>query len=91
MTRQSDERLKAPRSAIRVSPFQSSHNYQEIAYDRNGKTLRGCFWTHKGMVTVKSSDGRQKSTHIGGCQPHTLAWLMLIELEKARLDNPMFR
>jgi hypothetical protein len=48
-------------------------------------------WATNGMVTVTSSDGRQKSTQIGGSPPSAIARLMLIELEEARLGNPMFK
>jgi hypothetical protein len=61
---------------------------QEIVFD--GKVLRGHFWTHDGMVTANSPDGRQKTTQIGGSPPHILARLMLGEMEEARLGNPMF-
>jgi hypothetical protein len=60
---------------------------QALAFERNGKTLRGHFWTRDGMVTVKSSDGRQKITQIGGSPPRVLARLMLVEMEEG---NSMF-
>jgi hypothetical protein len=42
-------------------------------------------------LTVKSSDGRQKTAHIGGSPPRTMALWMRIELEEERLGNPKFR
>jgi hypothetical protein len=45
---------------------------QVLAFERNGKSLRGHFWTHDGMVTAKLSS-RQKTTHIGGSPPRALA------------------
>jgi hypothetical protein len=44
-----------------------------------------------GMVTVTTPDGRQKSTQIGGSPPNSIARWMLIELEEARLENPLFK
>ena len=71
---------------------------RSIAYDgeiiverASGVTLRGHMSASNGVVTVTSSDGREKSTQIGGSPPRAIARLMLIELEEARLGNPMFK
>jgi hypothetical protein len=53
--------------------------------------LRGHMRAKDGAVTVTSSDGREKSTQIGRSPPRAIARLMLIELEEARLGNPMFK
>jgi len=65
--------------------------YSDIVVERqNGTTLRGKMWTRKGAVTVTSSDGRQKTTWYRDLR-QPIARLMLIELEEARLGNPMFK
>jgi len=63
---------------------------QEIVFENRGKTVRGHFWTHSGLVSVRSSDGRKKTTQIGGSPPRAIARLMLYELDEARHGNPMF-
>jgi hypothetical protein len=69
----------------------TSDYYDEIIFERpNGTILRGTMWTRNGLVTVRSSDGRQKSTQIGGSPPRAIARLMLVGMEEARLGNPMF-
>jgi hypothetical protein len=56
-----NDRLRALKNSIDASPITPLHNYQKIAFKRNGKTFRGHFWKRNGMViTVKSSGGRQK-------------------------------
>jgi hypothetical protein len=77
------------KNAIDASPITPLHNYQRITFKRNGKILRGHFWTRNRIVTVKSSGGGQKSSHIGGSPPRVLARLILVEMEEARLGNPM--
>jgi hypothetical protein len=57
---------------------------------RQGRPLRGRMSVHDRVVSVTTPDGRRKSALIGGTLPHTLAWLMLVEMEEARLGNPMF-
>jgi hypothetical protein len=57
------------------------HNYEAV-FELDGVTLRGHFWTHSRLVTVKSPDGRQKTTQIGGSPPRAIAPLMLYELEE---------
>jgi hypothetical protein len=57
---------------------------------RQGSPLRGRMAVHDRMVSVTTPDGRRKSALIGGTLPHTLAWLMLVEMEEARLGNPMY-
>jgi hypothetical protein len=64
-------------------------NMQALAFEINGKTLHGHFWTHDWMVMTKLSS-RQATTHIGGSPPRALARLILVEMEEARLGNPMF-
>jgi hypothetical protein len=46
---------------------------------------------HDGAVSVTTPDGRWKATQIGGSPPHSLARIMLMEMEEARLGNPMFK
>jgi hypothetical protein len=87
---QPNDRLHALKNAIDASPITPLHDYRKITFKRNGKILRGHFWNRNGIVTVKSSDGGQKSTHIGGSPPRALARLMLVEIEEARLGKPMF-
>jgi hypothetical protein len=67
-----------------------SDHHNEIVVERGGVTLRGHMSTKNGMVTVRSSDGREKSTWIGS-SADAIARLMLVELEEARLGNPKFR
>jgi hypothetical protein len=81
-----NDRLQALKKAIDASPITPRHDYQKITF----KTLRGHFRTHDGMVTVRSSDGRQKATHVGRSPPRMIARLMLIEMEEERLGNPKF-
>lgn len=51
--------------------------------------LRGHMRAKDGVVNVTSPDGGEKSTQIGGSPPRAIARLMLIELDEARLGNPM--
>jgi hypothetical protein len=68
------------------------HYDREIATtSRLGRPLRGRMAVHDGMVSVTTPDGRRKVTHIGGSLPHTLAWIMLVEMEEERLGNPIFK
>jgi hypothetical protein len=46
---------------------------------------------HDGAVRVTTPDGRWNATQVGGSPPQALAKLMLIEMEEARLGNPMFK
>jgi hypothetical protein len=50
----------------------------------DGIVVRGHWWTHDGMVTVRSSYGKEKTTQIGGSTPRGLARLMLSEMEEER-------
>ena len=60
-------------------------NYAEIVIERKGQpTLKGEMWVMDGLLTVTSSDGRQKSTQVGNARPAGLARLMLLELEDER-------
>jgi hypothetical protein len=75
-----------------VSKTRTNAHDGEIIVERGGEvTLRGHMWAQNGVVTVTSPDGLQKSTQIGGSPPRAIARLMLIELEEARLGNPMFK
>jgi hypothetical protein len=58
---------------------------------RQGKPLRERMSVHDGAVRVTTPDGRWNATQVGGSPPQALAKLMLIEMEEARLGNPMFR
>jgi hypothetical protein len=62
---------------------------QELVMERDGKILRGHFWTHNGMVTAKLGS-RQKTTQIGGSPPKAIAKLMMHEMHEAAKGNPMF-
>jgi hypothetical protein len=42
------------------------------------------------QANCRIPDGRQKTTHIGGSPPRTMAMWVLIELEEERLSNPKF-
>ena len=76
----------------RLLSAQRIAHHGEIRIERNGGvTLRGHMRANNGVVTVTSSDGREKSTQIGGSPPRAIARLMLLELEEARLGNPMFK
>jgi hypothetical protein len=67
------------------------NSYDEIVVERaDGTILRGQMSARNGAVTVRSSDGRQKTTWYRDL-PEPIARLMLIELEEARLGNPMFK
>jgi hypothetical protein len=41
-----------------------------------------------GLLTVTSSDGRQKTTQVGNARPAGLVRLMLLELEDERAGDP---
>jgi hypothetical protein len=69
----------------------NAHDGEIIVERASGVILRGHMWAQNGVVTVTSPDGLQKSTQIGGSPPRAIARLMLIELEQARLGNPMFK
>lgn len=59
---------------------------REIIVEREGEpTIRGHYWVWENLVTVRSEDGRQKTTQVGNSPPHTIARLLLRELEGARL------
>jgi hypothetical protein len=70
----------------------SGHYDREITTtSRQGKPLRGRMSVHDGAVRVTTPDGRWNATQVGGSPPQALAKLMLIEMEEARLGNPMFK
>jgi hypothetical protein len=56
---------------------------KEISFysERLGKQISGVYSKSGRMLTVISSDGRQKSVPIGGSKPEILVRLALIELE----------
>ena len=58
-----------------------SHFSQELVMERDGKILRGQFWTHNGMVTAQLGS-RQKTTQIGGSPPKAIAKLMMHEMHE---------
>jgi hypothetical protein len=77
---------------LTVTKARASDHYGEIIIERGGGVnVRGHMRAKDGVVTVTLSDGREKSTQIGGSPPRAIARLMLIELEEARLGNPMFK
>jgi hypothetical protein len=70
----------------------SGHYDREItATSRQGKPLRARMSVHDGAVRVTTPDGRWNATQVGGSPPQALARIMLIEMEEARLGNPMFK
>jgi hypothetical protein len=74
------------------SAQRSIAHHREIIVERASRVnLRGHMRAKDGVVTATSFDGREKSTQIGGSPPRAIARLMLIELEEARLGNPMFK
>jgi hypothetical protein len=62
----------------------SSAEYAEIVIERKGQPLKGEMWVADGLLTVTSSDGRQKTTQVGNARPAGLARLMLLELDDER-------
>ena len=63
----------------------SAVDYAEIVIERKGQpTLKGEMRVADGLLTVTSSDGRQKSTKVGNARPAGLARLMLPELGDER-------
>jgi hypothetical protein len=54
--------------------------------ERLGKKISGVYSISGRMLTVTSSDGRQKSAPLGGSNPETLARLTLIELEATKSE-----
>jgi hypothetical protein len=86
--------VRSARRSIALGPHRAtvSDHRKEIVVERGGGVnLRHHVRAKDGVVTVTSSDGREKSTQIGGSPPRAIARLMLIELEEARLGNPMFK
>jgi hypothetical protein len=47
-------------------------------------------WSNFLRLRVTTPDGRWNATQVGGSPPQARAKLMLIEMEEARLGNPMF-
>jgi hypothetical protein len=63
----------------------SAVDYAEIVIERKGQpTLKGKMRVADGLLTVTSSDGRQKLTQVGNARPAGLARLMLLELGDER-------
>jgi hypothetical protein len=54
--------------------------------ERLGKKISGVYSISGRMLTVTSSDGRQKSAPLGGSDPEILARLTLIELEATKSE-----
>jgi hypothetical protein len=70
----------------------TNHYDREVTtVSRQGKPLRGRMSVHDGAVRITTPDGRWNATQVGGSPPQALARIMLIEMEEARLGNPMFR
>ena len=66
----------------------SAADYAEIVIQRKGQpALNGEMWVADGLLTVTSSDGRQKTAQVGNSRPAGLARLMLLELEEERLHG----
>jgi hypothetical protein len=63
----------------------------EVKAEYRGIELPGQMWVAGGLVTVTTSDGRQKTTQVGGSPPDSIARMMLIELERERLGDPLFK
>jgi hypothetical protein len=57
---------------------------------RRGRPLRGRMSVHDGAVSITTPDGRRQVTHVGGSLPHSLALMMLVDLEEERLGNPKY-
>ena len=47
--------------------------------------IKGSYWTHDGMITVRLANGRKKTTQLGGMTPESLAKIMLRELADEQL------
>ena len=63
-------------------------DYAEIVIERKRQpALQGEMWVVDGLLTVASSDGRQKTTQVGNARPAGLARLMLLELEDERAGD----
>jgi hypothetical protein len=54
--------------------------------ERLGKQISGVYSISGRMMTVTSSDGRQKSTPLGGTKPEILARLTLVKLEAGKSE-----
>ena len=64
-------------------------DYAEIVIERKRQpALQGEMWVVDRLLTVRSSDGRQKTTQFGNARPAGLARLMLLELEDERAGDP---
>src|SRR6516164_4357812 len=56
----------------------SAADYAEIVIERRSQpALQGEMWVVDGLLTVTSSDGRQKTTQVGNARPAGLARLYL--------------
>ena len=66
----------------------SAADYAEIVIQRKGQpALKAEMWVADGILTITTSDGRQKTVQIGNSRPAGLARLMLLELEEERLHE----
>jgi len=64
-------------------------DYAEIVIERKRQpALQGEMWVVDGLLTVRSSDGCQKTTQFVNARPAGLARLMLLELEDERAGDP---
>jgi len=60
-------------------------NNQASIRRKGQPALNGEMWVADGLLTVTSSDGRQKTAQVGNSRPAGLARLMLLELEEEHL------
>lgn len=56
----------------------------EIIFRSEGELMSGYFLIADGLITVRSTDGRIKSTQIGGNNPETLARTLLLEMKREK-------
>jgi hypothetical protein len=64
--------------------------HKQISFysERFGKRIFGAYSLSGRMITVATSDGRQKSVPLGGTTAEVLARLTLTELEAGKSDTP---
>ena len=83
-----DSDFKRGESGMAKKRPSSAADYAEIVIQRKGQpALKGEMWVADGLLTVTSSDGRQKTAQVGNSRPAGLARLMLLELEEERLHG----
>ena len=54
--------------------------WEDIAIESNGRVVEGSYCASDWMITVKTKDGRNKSTRLGADPPVTVAKSLLHEL-----------